>query len=267
MRAYEFIRESDAESNSDIFTFEQAAKKAGYETPFPRKYNGSISVASLGCNSLKGCPEEVTGNLRLNSNALITLNGCAKKVGMVFSAYDCELVSLAGGPVKVGDDYIVSFNKITNLVGMPNTMPKNASIHADNCKLTTLEGLPEQCFELVVHMNFIDSLVGGPCRVYSNVFMSNNELTSLQGIEKLFPYIGSHLNVLGNPIERSISGLFKIQGLQTVSLENPHVEKIVNALLAETSLNSNQKIAKFTAELFGLSQKHNRPEWKNLTKP
>jgi len=32
-------------------------------------------------------------------------------------------------------------------------------------------------------------------------------------------------------------------------------------------LNPNQKIAKFTAEIFKLAQKHNYPEWKDFVKP
>jgi hypothetical protein len=136
----------------------------GRLTEIPIKFNkvdGNFNFSNNRLTTLEGCPKEVSGYFNVFKNSLTTLEGCPKYIGSHFSCNHNNLTSLENGPKFVGEtfncsnnnikslkgfetilngSFVISNNNLESLVDCPNI---RGSLHIQENKLTTLEGLPE----------------------------------------------------------------------------------------------------------------------------
>jgi len=79
--------------------------------------------------------------------------------------------------------------------------------------------------------------------------------------------VGGDFNCYNTSIKTGLIHLFRVNIKGEIATKiHPEVDQVLNAI-NQMQLNLNQKIAKFTAEIFKLAREHNRPEWKDFVKP
>jgi hypothetical protein len=128
---------------------------------------------------------EDTHNFRLNEIPGIVKDGrlvvTFKETVNNFDCRDLGLTTLEGTPRKVGGAFYCEWNPLTSLIGGPLVAVK--SYNAQNCNLTSLEGMPEEIpdGDVWVDGNQLTDLKGGPKKVNGSYNASDNKLTSLEG--------------------------------------------------------------------------------------
>jgi hypothetical protein len=144
---------------------------------------GSMGAGAWGnITSKHGTPCHVFSKMKLTS-----LAGCPDTVSNSLSVDDnC----LHGSPKIVMGDFDASDNvDLTSLVGGPREVSKTYSVV--NCAVSSLDGIP--------------------VTIGANLILSDNPLTSLQGIHKLKEMNGS-IYLIECPITSHILGVFFIKG-------------------------------------------------------
>jgi len=92
-----------------------------------------------------------------------------------------KLTSLKGMPLEVGDRFTVDWQKgITSAIGCPRKV--GGDVVFKGCRLTSLEGLPATCQDLLLQSNQFTDLTGLSCSPRGNIDMSYGKLTSLEGL-------------------------------------------------------------------------------------
>lgn len=210
----------------------------------------SLDYSGLGLQSLFGGPEHASRSFNCNSNQLTSLEHAPLKVGEAFSCSNNGLKSLEHCP-EVGDSFLCDNNNLTSLEhiqakirGMFSCRNNNLEslehgpstvIGTYNCGanyLTSLKGAPTELDgDFVCRGNNLRSLEGAPAKIKS-LDCSNNHLTSLKGIHKIFTEIDGEANFTRNDISSHVLGLLKIKGLKEVSMKNTRVENILNEHLS-----------------------------------
>jgi hypothetical protein len=185
------------------------------ESISPNKY-GDIVVYDIELTSLDGCPKIITDGFSINNNiALTTLVGGPSEVGGSFLANYCDLRSLTGAPSTIGGDCEIEYNaNLTSLVGGPREIGGYYSVI--RCSIDSLEGIP--------------------VKIGNGIYLDNNPLTSLQGINKLKEMDGL-IGLNYCPIASHILGVFFIKGCRGIdtigfmnfrkaaNIVNRHIEK------------------------------------------
>jgi hypothetical protein len=161
--------------------------------------NGDIHATSCLLTSLSGCPDKVNGNFSITGNSKLTsLVGGPCEIGETYSAENCNILSLAGAPTVVGHSFTVMGNQSLNsLVGGP--IKVGGFYSAANCGLVSLDGLP--------------------VTIGTSLFLRDNPLTSLQGINKLKEMNG-WIGLANCPITSHILGVFFIKGCKGVRIND-----------------------------------------------
>jgi hypothetical protein len=172
----------------------------------------SLAADSVGLTSLKGCPDELLGSCIISRNPqLSSLEYGPSFVGGNFHAADCSFTSLVGAPREVKGNFVINRNeRLTSLVGGPSIV--GGKYTARYCELT--------------------SLIGIPSRIGGGLSLTDNPLTSLQGINKLKEMRGL-IDLEFCQIKSHILGVFLIKGCSGIHTKDRdilgQVEQIVNA--------------------------------------
>lgn len=130
--------------------------------------------------TLKGFPEEVTGDLDIGGNQLKSLEHCSKKVGGSFSCNNNNLESLENGPEEVKDNYTCSDNKLKNLDGCPEKVSRFDC--SSNHELNSLKGGPQEVYSYDCSDCDLASLEGIAQSIRNHIDVSDNRLWTLEGL-------------------------------------------------------------------------------------
>lgn len=162
---------------------------------------GSINLTENSLTTLNNFPELVTENIELYRNPLISLVGIKQnfiktlKVGGKFSDFE-------GCPANVTRLTCLGNLRLTSLKHMPTnilevkimaaslksleylTQNQRGVYYLIDCKLKSLEGLPNRCRAINVSFNELKDLTGAPEIVDGTFNCSHNPLVSLKGFPK-----------------------------------------------------------------------------------
>ena len=142
----------------------------------PDVYRGFVNVSHNQLTSLYGSPRRVEGMFSVNGNPLIDLTG-APEYTEDFHCPSCkDLKTLTGAPRDVTDLHCHDCPQLINFIGGPAVIRKD--VHAYGCKITSMEGLPEE--------------IGG------DLLLNNNNLTTLDHLPKK---VGRNLDLSDNPVK------------------------------------------------------------------
>ena len=162
---------------------------------------GSINLTDNSLTTLNNFPELVTENIELYRNPLTSLVGIKQnfiktlKVGGKFSDFEgcpanvtrlsclgnLRLISLKHMPTNVLEVKIMAAS-LKSLEYL--TQNQRCVYYLMDCKLKTLEGLPNRCRSLNVSFNELKDLTGAPEIVDGTFNCSHNPLVSLKGFPK-----------------------------------------------------------------------------------
>jgi hypothetical protein len=171
--------------------------------------------------SLKGVPYYIEDTFDCSTNSLTELDYLPEFIGADLRAYGnqishiknlhfCEIrdsidlsynqiTSLEGCVEMVGGEFDISYNPLSSLIYGPQNVQGHYRCH--HCSLTNLEGLAQEfgLFEsfLYAHSNQIDTLEHLENKTITSLLLSNNKITSLQGIDLYTDVLSIH----HNPIE------------------------------------------------------------------
>jgi hypothetical protein len=157
------------------------------------------------------------------------LSVMGKQIDQHFGDFFCShnrLTSLRGAPTNVSDDFYCTHNFLTSLEGAPHFV--GGVFDCNSNELTTLKGAPTSVGCFYCSCNKLTSLEGAPQRIMQAFSCTDNKVTSLKGIHKHIKYVGTYMNLRGNPIKSHVLGLLKIDGLQEVFLDKKKVQDIIN---------------------------------------
>lgn len=121
-----------------------------------------------------------------------------------FNVKSNELQSLEGGPLNVKGSFIAMYNELKSLKGCPLSIGKSF-----NCS-----------------HNKIEKIDDFPKHIGLDADLSYNNLTTLEDIEDHSISIKGKIILSENPIQKKISGLLHIQGLQEVVYSGPNERAI-----------------------------------------
>lgn len=162
---------------------------------------GSINLTDNSLTTLNNFPELVTENIELYRNPLISLVGIKQnfiktlKVGGKFSDFE-------GCPANVTRLSCLGNIRLTSLKHMPTnilevkimaaslksleylTQNQRCVYYLMDCKLKTLDGLPNRCRSLNVSFNELKDLTGAPEIVDGTFNCAHNPIVSLKGFPK-----------------------------------------------------------------------------------
>jgi len=131
------------------------------------------------------------------------------------------LTSLKGMPIEVYDNFSVAHQKgITSPIGMPKKVGNNVEFR--NCKLTTLEGLPAECENLILPGNQFKDLSGLSSSTRGIIDVSYGKLESLEGIKTRITC--GYFHARPNKKLKTIKGIEKINSKRGYVLD--HESKI-----------------------------------------
>lgn len=162
---------------------------------------GSINLTDNSLTTLNNFPELVTENIELFRNPLISLVGIKQnfikslKVSGKFSDFE-------GCPANVTRLTCINNIRLTSLKHMPTnilevkimatslksleylTQNQRCVYYLIDCKLKSLEGLPNRCRAINVSFNELKDLTGSPEIVDGTFNCGHNPLVSLKGFPK-----------------------------------------------------------------------------------
>lgn len=108
----------------------------------PKRCEGSFECTdNKSLFYLRGCPEWVGGDLRLQKNKLSNCRGLPKHIGGILNLAGNQLTSLKGCPEVIYHNFQCQVNQLTDLKGGPREVGERYDV-SDN-ELTSLEGLPK----------------------------------------------------------------------------------------------------------------------------
>jgi hypothetical protein len=155
--------------------------------------------------------------LNLNALGLTTLCGMNEVISLSVHANANNLLTLVGAPREIKGGFAIDGNgNLKSLIGGPTIV--SGIYSADRCGLTDLMGIAQS--------------------IGDNLWLSDNKLTSLQGIIKIKTMNGQ-IWISGCPIVSHILGVFMIRGcyglncakndsdqlMQAIDIVNFHIEK------------------------------------------
>lgn len=159
--------------------------------------NGSVDLKGMELTSLNEIPfriKSVLGSFDISENKLTSLQGCPEIVEFFFKCTKNLLNTLEGGPKEIcygfSEDYDCSDNP--NLISLKGMAQKiKGGIVAQNCKLSTLDGMPEVCDGVLkVNGNLnLKSLVGAPKKVKLYMDCGETSIETLIGCPQEIPAI------------------------------------------------------------------------------
>ena len=184
----------DYNGNFTFFNFDSGVDIKFSQLPIKfNKINGSFFCNNMGLTTLVGCPTYVDGDFLCSYN---------------------KITNLDGGPRYVKNDYNCSHNsKLTSFEGMNISNTSKLDINANSCNLTSLKGLPETVYSLIITRNKLKDFKYCPSIIRESIIADNNELTSLVGLPK---EIGWNLEVSLNQLTDLIGAPEKINGIFSV---------------------------------------------------
>jgi len=133
---------------------------------------------------------------------------------------NCKLTSLEGSPKNVPGGVYCSHNYLTDLEGCPKSV---RALDAAHNRLKTLKGCPTfvQNGLILDHNNLKSFDVSEPIKLRSGIQLSNNKISSLEGIHKKIISMEGFIRLNFNPVKSHLLGVILIpgcRGLSTLSI-------------------------------------------------
>lgn len=165
------------------------------------------------------------------------------KVKELFESIDNDLpselgpqfVDLVGYDKYMASEFPTLFANTETVDGVWNAKAaggRMAAYNANGRGLTSLKGAPREIVgSFRVYGCKLTSFEHAPEKVTGDVNLSRNKFTSLHNIHKYFKEIGDKLYAEDMDIKDSVLGVLLIKNLQSISLDNNEVARIVNRYL------------------------------------
>ena len=189
------------------------------EIPFKIRACKSIDVTDNKLTRIDWAPAEVDGDFDCWDNEITTLEGGPKRVTGGFDCDNNKLVDLVGAPEEVGGSFVCSQNPLQSLRGAPKRVGQY--FKALGCGLTQIDALPAE--------------------VGTNVYLQNNQIRSVKGVNKMMRAIGVKgsdktgvLNLEHNPIENGLLSLLLIKGIKNIKYAHKDPkQQVINEIITK----------------------------------
>jgi hypothetical protein len=171
---------------------------------------GYFSIAGLKISSLKGCPKIINKEFRASGNLLKTLEGGPEIVNGSYDVSSNLLQSIEHCAPMVNGKLNVSFNKqLMSLEGCPENI---FDIDASYCNLQSLKGCPKILYNLNVEENNLTSFEYGPEMVDLYFEFKDNPISSIKGYPKYVRQTDGYQLKLSKQAEENIKRELNIDG-------------------------------------------------------
>lgn len=220
-----------AKHYSDFVGYEHNGKSVNVES-----WEGDLELLFLdNMTSMKGLPKHVSGNFRIMGTSIQTLEYSPQFVEGGKVSYNFNrLLSVEGCLKSPNLDF--SHNKsLKTLDGLNKTNPEMRWLIASNCAIKDYKGLPSRYeFNLELSNNELTTVEGLPEYIGQSLMLSGNKIENLKDIHRFVKHC-KHLYLRNNPLKSHLGGLLKIEGLEKVFFPEhlKFAEDIVNKFLSK----------------------------------